>query len=167
MVSLVQVSTALPCIWSAIRFSRIFLILCVVVVVGSVSAATSRVTVSVLKVVVHMLQLIGKPLHSTCDINPHKKKSATHLNVIVLLFELIDLLSGLLFLLWQVSAEHSSVEECRREQQEPIDLDKCLEVFTSEEELTQDESWYCSRCKKHQLASKKLQIWRLPPVLVR
>ena len=66
----------------------------------------------------------------------------------------------------QVSEEHESVEACRREQQEPIDLDKCLEVFTSEEQLTQEDSWKCSKCKRHQLATKKLQIWRLPPVLV-
>ena len=26
---------------------------------------------------------------------------------------------------------------------------------------------YCSKCKKHQLASKKLDIWSLPPILVR
>ncbi len=49
---------------------------------------------------------------------------------------------------------------------EPITLQKCLEAFTREEELGEDEKYYCASCKTHQLAIKKLQIWRLPPVLV-
>lgn len=41
-----------------------------------------------------------------------------------------------------------------------------MEAFTTEEHLSDDEKYYCSKCKTHQPASKKLQIWRLPPVLV-
>lgn len=59
------------------------------------------------------------------------------------------------------------MSESQRASTEPITLNKCLEAFTREEELGQDEKYYCSSCKTHQLASKKLQIWRLPPVLVR
>ncbi len=59
-----------------------------------------------------------------------------------------------------------SVEESRRLQTEPIDLDTCLKAFTKEEELGEDELYYCSKCKKHRLAAKKLDIWRLPPILV-
>ncbi|ESO97934.1 hypothetical protein LOTGIDRAFT_153045 [Lottia gigantea] len=62
--------------------------------------------------------------------------------------------------------EHESVEESRRKQTEPIDLDTCLQAFTKEEELGEDELYYCSKCKKHCLACKKLDIWRLPPVLI-
>lgn len=47
---------------------------------------------------------------------------------------------------------------------DPIDLDYCLRAFTSEEQL---EQWYfCSHCKAKQPATKKLQIWKLPPILV-
>jgi len=35
-----------------------------------------------------------------------------------------------------------------------------------EEELGRDELYHCGKCKKPQLAKKKLDIWRLPPVLV-
>ena len=66
----------------------------------------------------------------------------------------------------KVTEDHPSVAESRQEQTEPINLDKCLEAFTREEELGEDELWYCSKCKKHQLAGKKLQIWKLPPILV-
>lgn len=54
----------------------------------------------------------------------------------------------------------------RQLQMEPINLDYCLEAFTKEEQLGEEEKYYCSKCKQHQLASKKLEIWRLPPILV-
>jgi len=66
----------------------------------------------------------------------------------------------------QVYIEHESVAVTRQQQSEPIDLDYCLEAFTKEEHLGEDEKYYCSKCRQHQLASKKLQIWRLPPILV-
>ncbi|XP_028419298.1 ubiquitin carboxyl-terminal hydrolase 32-like, partial [Dendronephthya gigantea] len=66
----------------------------------------------------------------------------------------------------KVFTEHASVEQSRRLQTEPIDLYECFKAFTKEEELGEDELWYCSKCKKHQLASKKLDIWSLPPILI-
>lgn len=68
--------------------------------------------------------------------------------------------------LMQIVEEHCSVEQSRRAQAEPISLDSCLKAFTSEEELGEDELYYCSKCKTHRLATKKLDLWRLPPVLV-
>lgn len=62
--------------------------------------------------------------------------------------------------------EDPSVEISLKAATEPITLSRCLEQFTKQEELGPDEKYYCSSCKSHQLASKKLQIWRLPPVLV-
>ncbi|XP_041349176.1 ubiquitin carboxyl-terminal hydrolase 32-like [Gigantopelta aegis] len=62
--------------------------------------------------------------------------------------------------------EHPSVEESRRKQTEPIDLDTCLQAFTKEEDLDEDDLYFCSKCKKHCLANKKLDIWRLPPILI-
>ena len=62
--------------------------------------------------------------------------------------------------------EHGSVAASRRAATEPITLAKCLEAFTQEEELGHEDRIYCARCKTHQLVTKKLQIWRLPPVLI-
>ncbi|KAF1885501.1 hypothetical protein Lal_00029390 [Lupinus albus] len=50
--------------------------------------------------------------------------------------------------------------------QEPISLYKCLEAFLQEEPLGPEDMWYCPSCKKHRQASKKLDLWRLPEVLV-
>eukprot|EP00088_Acartia_fossae_P020500 TRINITY_DN22079_c0_g2_i3.p1 TRINITY_DN22079_c0_g2~~TRINITY_DN22079_c0_g2_i3.p1 ORF type:complete len:592 (+),score=155.44 TRINITY_DN22079_c0_g2_i3:376-2151(+) len=62
--------------------------------------------------------------------------------------------------------EHTSVSASRRAATEPITLGKCLEAFTQEEHLGENEKVYCSNCKKEQMALKKLQIWRLPPILI-
>ncbi|XP_054279647.1 ubiquitin carboxyl-terminal hydrolase 32-like [Macrosteles quadrilineatus] len=66
----------------------------------------------------------------------------------------------------KVVEEHNSVQTVRQLQLEPINLDYCLEAFTKEEHLGEEEKYYCSKCKEHQLASKKLEIWRLPPILI-
>ncbi|KAJ8972102.1 hypothetical protein NQ314_000328 [Rhamnusium bicolor] len=60
--------------------------------------------------------------------------------------------------------EHESVATCRKLHTEPIDLDYCLKAFTSEERL--EAKYHCSNCQDKQPATKKLQIWRLPPILV-
>uniref|UniRef100_A0A8D8Y4L7 ubiquitinyl hydrolase 1 n=1 Tax=Cacopsylla melanoneura TaxID=428564 RepID=A0A8D8Y4L7_9HEMI len=62
--------------------------------------------------------------------------------------------------------EHESYIASKREATEPINLDYCLEMFTKEEELGENEKYYCSKCRTHQMASKKLEIYRLPPVLI-
>ncbi|GJQ78053.1 hypothetical protein Trydic_g2397 [Trypoxylus dichotomus] len=60
--------------------------------------------------------------------------------------------------------EHESVGICRKLHTEPIDLDYCLRAFTSEERL--ETKYHCSKCQDKQPATKKLQIWRLPPILI-
>uniref|UniRef100_A0A8C1HT38 Ubiquitin carboxyl-terminal hydrolase 15 n=1 Tax=Cyprinus carpio carpio TaxID=630221 RepID=A0A8C1HT38_CYPCA len=67
---------------------------------------------------------------------------------------------------------------------EPVDFDKhesmeykpqkksffklkdCIELFTTKEKLGADDPWYCPHCKQHQQATKKLDLWSVPPVLV-
>ncbi|KAB2615189.1 ubiquitin carboxyl-terminal hydrolase 8-like [Pyrus ussuriensis x Pyrus communis] len=50
--------------------------------------------------------------------------------------------------------------------QESVSLYKCLEAFLKEEPLGPEDMWYCPACKKHCQASKKLDLWRLPEILV-
>lgn len=71
-----------------------------------------------------------------------------------------------MFYYWlQQFNEDESVSKCRKLHTEPIDLDYCLRAFTSEERL--EAKYHCSNCQDKQPATKKLQIWRLPPILVR
>ncbi|XVF07501.1 hypothetical protein REPUB_Repub06bG0144400 [Reevesia pubescens] len=53
-----------------------------------------------------------------------------------------------------------------RRPQESISLYKCLEGFLQEEPLGPDDMWYCPRCKNSRQANKKLDLWRLPEILV-
>ncbi|XP_059893816.1 ubiquitin carboxyl-terminal hydrolase 15-like isoform X4 [Gadus macrocephalus] len=45
-------------------------------------------------------------------------------------------------------------------------LKDCIELFTTKEKLGAEDPWYCPACKQHQQATKKLDLWSLPPVLV-
>jgi hypothetical protein len=45
-------------------------------------------------------------------------------------------------------------------------LEACLDEYTHEEHLSGQDAWYCSRCKKLQRASKKIDIWKLPEIMV-
>uniref|UniRef100_A0A671RFF5 Ubiquitin carboxyl-terminal hydrolase 15 n=1 Tax=Sinocyclocheilus anshuiensis TaxID=1608454 RepID=A0A671RFF5_9TELE len=45
-------------------------------------------------------------------------------------------------------------------------LKDCIELFTTKEKLGADDPWYCPDCKQHQQATKKLDLWSVPPVLV-
>ncbi|XVE68508.1 hypothetical protein DITRI_Ditri09bG0073600 [Diplodiscus trichospermus] len=49
---------------------------------------------------------------------------------------------------------------------EPLSLYTCLEAFLREEPLVPEDMWYCPQCKEQRQASKKLDLWRLPEVLV-
>jgi len=67
----------------------------------------------------------------------------------------------------KVFDEDASVAQAVQQQTEPVSLEQCLQAFTREEQLSGDEKYYCPKCATHQPATKKLQIWRLPPILVK
>nr|POE51027.1 ubiquitin carboxyl-terminal hydrolase 8 [Quercus suber] len=50
--------------------------------------------------------------------------------------------------------------------QESVSLYKCLEAFLKEEPLGPEDMWYCPSCKEPRQAIKKLDLWRLPEILV-
>jgi len=47
-----------------------------------------------------------------------------------------------------------------------VNLGDCIQQFTTTERLGADDPWYCPRCKKHQQATKKFDLWQLPKVLI-
>ena len=60
-------------------------------------------------------------------------------------------------------ASHASVERNDAIDKGPVPLRHCLDAFTSEEKISEG---YCSSCCAHREMTKKLEIWRLPPVMV-
>ncbi|KAI0629147.1 cysteine proteinase [Trametes polyzona] len=65
---------------------------------------------------------------------------------------------------------HPELAESRKEastkKQRGITLQDCLDEFTKEEQLGEDDLWYCPSCKKHQQATKRFDLWKVPDVLV-
>ncbi|KAI9837723.1 MAG: hypothetical protein M1819_006657 [Sarea resinae] len=53
-----------------------------------------------------------------------------------------------------------------RRKQQGISLKDCLDEFGKEEILSENDAWYCPRCKEHRRASKKFELWKSPDILV-
>ncbi|KAJ5179920.1 hypothetical protein N7492_003130 [Penicillium capsulatum] len=49
---------------------------------------------------------------------------------------------------------------------EGIALDQCLNEFRKDEILSQNDAWYCPRCKEHRQARKKFELWSAPDIVV-
>ncbi|XP_007893450.1 ubiquitin carboxyl-terminal hydrolase 15 isoform X2 [Callorhinchus milii] len=61
--------------------------------------------------------------------------------------------------------KHESMEY-RPQKKMFVKLKDSIELFTTKEKLGAEDPWYCPNCKQHQQATKKLDLWSLPPVLV-
>jgi ubiquitin carboxyl-terminal hydrolase 4/11/15 len=70
---------------------------------------------------------------------------------------------------WDVFT-HPELEEAKKAAAEQshkgITLQDCLEEFTKQEKLGEDDLWYCPQCKKHQQATKQFDLWKAPDILV-
>lgn len=47
-----------------------------------------------------------------------------------------------------------------------LTLYDCLNSFMVEENLTGNDKWYCGKCKDHVVASKKMEVYRCPEILI-
>eukprot|EP01113_Clastostelium_recurvatum_P020256 TRINITY_DN2405_c0_g1_i1.p1 TRINITY_DN2405_c0_g1~~TRINITY_DN2405_c0_g1_i1.p1 ORF type:complete len:908 (-),score=273.83 TRINITY_DN2405_c0_g1_i1:67-2790(-) len=47
-----------------------------------------------------------------------------------------------------------------------LSVRSCLELFLTKEKLSPDDAWYCPQCKVFREATKKFDLWAMPPVLV-
>lgn len=45
-------------------------------------------------------------------------------------------------------------------------IQDCLDLYISTDELKGDNQWYCEKCKKHRDGTKKTDLWILPPILI-
>ena len=57
-------------------------------------------------------------------------------------------------------------DEERRGKGKPIDLTACIEAFCEKETLSENDAWYCSKCKDFKCASKKIDLWNSPDLLI-
>ncbi|KAH7037886.1 uncharacterized protein B0I36DRAFT_72433 [Microdochium trichocladiopsis] len=47
-----------------------------------------------------------------------------------------------------------------------ISIEQCLDEFERDEILSENDMWYCPRCKDFRRASKKFDLWKTPDILV-
>lgn len=52
------------------------------------------------------------------------------------------------------------------EEKKTMTLSQCLTQFAKPEKLDEENKWYCSKCKDHFRATKRLEFWTLPDVLI-
>jgi ubiquitin carboxyl-terminal hydrolase 8 len=45
-------------------------------------------------------------------------------------------------------------------------LADCLDLYLQTERLTGENQWYCEACQRHRDATKKTDLWILPPILI-
>jgi len=45
-------------------------------------------------------------------------------------------------------------------------LAECIKAFCLPETLSEEDPWYCNVCKEHKRAQKKMDIWKLPDLLI-
>lgn len=63
--------------------------------------------------------------------------------------------------------EHESVSQILNKSKNiPVKLEDCFELFSVPEKLEKVNAWYCSNCKAHVLATKKLEIFKVPSILI-
>uniref|UniRef100_A0A669ETG4 Ubiquitin carboxyl-terminal hydrolase n=1 Tax=Oreochromis niloticus TaxID=8128 RepID=A0A669ETG4_ORENI len=68
--------------------------------------------------------------------------------------------------LWEQDFDKHESMEYKPQKKAFFKLKDCIELFTTKEKLGAEDPWYCPNCKQHQQATKKLDLWSLPPVLV-
>ncbi|KIK95662.1 hypothetical protein PAXRUDRAFT_11300 [Paxillus rubicundulus Ve08.2h10] len=61
--------------------------------------------------------------------------------------------------------EYIAAKTISEKKNKGISIDDCLIEFTKEEQLSEDDLWYCPQCKKHQQATKKFGLWKVPDIL--
>ncbi|PWZ01155.1 UCH-domain-containing protein [Testicularia cyperi] len=47
-----------------------------------------------------------------------------------------------------------------------LSIEDCMDEFTKEEQLGEDDPWYCPDCKEFRQATKKFDLWKVPDILV-
>jgi ubiquitin carboxyl-terminal hydrolase 4/11/15 len=64
----------------------------------------------------------------------------------------------------QIADPNAEMDE--KKSSKKVTLMDCMDEFTKEEELSEEDLWYCPQCKQHQRATKKFDIWHLPEIMV-
>lgn len=64
------------------------------------------------------------------------------------------------------SAQEERTQRRTRRRKDGISLEECFAETAKTETLSEENAWYCNRCKELRRADKTLEIWTLPDILV-
>lgn len=64
------------------------------------------------------------------------------------------------------SSSNSGVQTRSQHKLSTTSLLDCFKYFTTKETLSDNDQWYCPKCKQLKNASKKIDLWLLPKVLI-
>eukprot|EP00347_Sterkiella_histriomuscorum_P020920 403335950 len=62
--------------------------------------------------------------------------------------------------------DQSHMQEMQKKKKDLITLDTCLKAYSREELLTGQDQWYCKECKEQRDIHKKLELYKLPKILI-
>jgi ubiquitin carboxyl-terminal hydrolase 4/11/15 len=62
--------------------------------------------------------------------------------------------------------DQSSLNDQKKKDKKAITLDACFKAYSRNELLTGNDQWYCSKCKEQRDIHKKLELFRLPKILI-
>ena len=51
-------------------------------------------------------------------------------------------------------------------QEKTKDIYDCLDIFRQKNILNKGNEWYCNKCKEHVEAEKKMEIYKVPQILI-
>lgn len=63
-------------------------------------------------------------------------------------------------------ALENKIKERKARSGKGISLNDCLDAFEKEEILSEEDKWYCPRCKEFCRAEKKFDLWQTPDILI-
>jgi len=66
----------------------------------------------------------------------------------------------------ELIVQDSTLEENKEIKKKSLELNDCLKLFTTDEKLGPNDTWFCPHCKEFQRARKKFDLWKLPQILV-
>lgn len=60
----------------------------------------------------------------------------------------------------------STLQSLSKDKPDGLNILDCMNAFTKEEILSEQDAWYCAACKEFRCASKKFDLWSAPEILI-
>ncbi|CAF4593958.1 unnamed protein product [Rotaria socialis] len=110
----------------------------------------------------------SKPLKSYLDehIDFNRKKTTLTVDVAASIVDKYKKIDGDRRLEKEQSSSMDSGVQTRSQQKPSTTLLDCFKHFTKKEVLSDDDLWYCTKCTELKKATKKIDLWLLPKVLI-